>query len=69
MSRRVDVTPARERRVFPALTGVADVISWGGGEALAMRHVRRHLREDGGIPAAAVSVLGYWKHRDTETWE
>jgi hypothetical protein len=43
--------------------------AWGGGEALAMRHVRRHLREDGGIPAAAVSVLGYWKHRDTETWE
>jgi NADPH-dependent ferric siderophore reductase len=27
------------------------------------------VREAWGVPAAAVSVLGYWKHRDTESWE
>lgn len=43
--------------------------AWGGGEALAMRDVRRHLREARGLPATEVSVLGYWKHRDTEGWE
>jgi NADPH-dependent ferric siderophore reductase len=43
--------------------------AWGGGEALAMRHVRRHLREARGLPAEAVSVLGYWKHRTTDGWE
>ena len=43
--------------------------AWGGGEALAMGDVRRHVREQRGLPAEAVSVLGYWKHRDTESWE
>ena len=43
--------------------------AWGGGEALAMRHVRRHLRQDRGLAAEAVSVLGYWKHRTTDSWE
>jgi NADPH-dependent ferric siderophore reductase len=43
--------------------------AWGGGEALAMRHVRRHLREDRGLAAEAVSVLGYRKHRSTDSWE
>jgi NADPH-dependent ferric siderophore reductase len=42
---------------------------WGGGEALAMRHVRRTAREQHGLPASSVSVLGYWKHRDTDSWE
>lgn len=37
---------------------------WGGGEALAMRSVREHLRA-AGIPRAAMGVLGYWKHRST----
>jgi NADPH-dependent ferric siderophore reductase len=43
--------------------------AWGGGEALAMRHVRRHLRQDRGLAAEAISVLGYWKHRTTDGWE
>jgi NADPH-dependent ferric siderophore reductase len=42
--------------------GAAQV--WGGGEALAMRSVRDHLRA-AGIPRAAMDVLGYWKHRST----
>ena len=37
---------------------------WGGGEALAMRDVRRHLVAN--HPAvASLNVMGYWKHRGT----
>lgn len=43
--------------------------AWGGGEALAMRDVRRHLRDERGLRAAGVSVLGYWKHAGTERWD
>ena len=42
--------------------GTAQV--WGGGEALAMRSVREHLKA-AGVPRAAMDVLGYWKHRST----
>jgi NADPH-dependent ferric siderophore reductase len=41
--------------------------AWGAGEALAMRDVRRHLRE--GRAMEHVDVLGYWKHRNTASWE
>jgi NADPH-dependent ferric siderophore reductase len=37
--------------------------AWGGGEALAMRDVRRHVKAE--RPDAAVSIMGYWKHRAT----
>ena len=37
---------------------------WGGGEALAMRDVRRYL--DAERPAVdPLNVMGYWKHRAT----
>jgi NADPH-dependent ferric siderophore reductase len=39
--------------------------AWGAGEALAMRDVRRHLRET----LEDVDVLGYWKHRNTPNWD
>jgi NADPH-dependent ferric siderophore reductase len=38
---------------------------WGGGEALAMRDVRRHLQRNHPAAAASMRVLGYWKHRAT----
>jgi len=68
---------AARRRTTRLLADAVDALAlpagdgraWGGGEALATRRVRRHLREARGLPAAAVSVLGYWKHRDTEGWE
>jgi NADPH-dependent ferric siderophore reductase len=43
---------------------------WGGGEALAMRAIRDHLREQRGVPRAAMQALGYWKHDTTpeEMW-
>jgi NADPH-dependent ferric siderophore reductase len=41
---------------------------WGAGEALSMRGVRRHVRDERRIAAADASVLGYWKHRDTADW-
>jgi len=37
--------------------------AWGGGEALAMRDVRRHLKAE--RPEATMNVMGYWKHRGT----
>jgi len=43
--------------------------AWGGGEAAAMRRIRDHLKGPCGLEAGAVSVLGYWKHRDTDSWE
>jgi NADPH-dependent ferric siderophore reductase len=50
---------------LPAGTGRA----WGGGEAAAMRDVRTHLRAERRLEAGAMSVLGYWKHRDTDSWD
>ncbi len=38
---------------------------WGGGEALAMRDVRRHLAAQHPSVAGSMSILGYWKHRST----
>jgi len=43
--------------------------AWGGGEALAMRDVRRHLKGERGLPGEDTQILGYWKHRATESWE
>ncbi|HEX5909066.1 MAG TPA: siderophore-interacting protein, partial [Thermoleophilaceae bacterium] len=43
--------------------------AWGGGEALAMRDVRRHLKDERGLPGQDTQILGYWKHRATESWE
>jgi NADPH-dependent ferric siderophore reductase len=41
--------------------------AWGGLEASAARAVRDHLRTERGL--ADVTVLGYWKHRNTEEWD
>lgn len=43
---------------------------WGGGEALAMKHVRNHVRSQRTFPRGAVQVLGYWKLDTTpeEDW-
>ena len=38
---------------------------WGGGEALAMRDVRRHLVANHPAVADSLKVMGYWKHRGT----
>ncbi len=39
--------------------------SWGGGEALAMRDVRRYLAAEHPSAAESMNTLGYWKHRAT----
>ena len=44
----------------PVADGAVQV--WGGGEALAMRAVREHVR---GLDVVASDVIGYWKHRTT----
>ncbi len=64
---------SREGREPGTTTALADALAaapladgpvqvWGGGEALAMRAVREHVR---GLDVAASDVLGYWKHRTT----
>ena len=39
--------------------------AWGGGEALAIRDVRRHLAGHCPDVASSMRLLGYWKHRST----
>ena len=39
---------------------------WGGGERRAMSAVRKHLIEERGIAAEAISILNYWKQGDDE---
>lgn len=46
---------------LPAERGQA----WGGGEALAIRDVRRHLKAHCPQVAGSMRLLGYWKHRTT----
>jgi NADPH-dependent ferric siderophore reductase len=46
---------------LPAERGQA----WGGGEALALRDVRRHLKAHCPQVAGSMNLLGYWKHRTT----
>jgi NADPH-dependent ferric siderophore reductase len=43
---------------------------WGGGEALAMKHIRNHVRAQRTFARGAVQVLGYWKLDTTaeEDW-
>jgi NADPH-dependent ferric siderophore reductase len=42
---------------FPSSTYV-----WGGGESRAMTRVRRHVRDERGLPQDAVSLVAYWRH-------
>jgi NADPH-dependent ferric siderophore reductase len=39
--------------------------AWGGGEALAMRDLRRHIADRHPAAARSMGLLGYWKHRST----
>ncbi len=36
---------------------------WAAGEAAAMQRIRRHLRDERGIPRSHLTVRGYWKRR------
>jgi NADPH-dependent ferric siderophore reductase len=38
---------------------------WGGGEALAMRDIRRHLVANCPAVTGSLKIMGYWKHRAT----
>ncbi|MET0580306.1 MAG: siderophore-interacting protein, partial [Ilumatobacteraceae bacterium] len=42
---------------FPAGTPYA----WGGAESRVVTAVRRHLRDERGLPQSAVSMTGYWR--------
>lgn len=35
---------------------------WAAGEAAAVQRIRRHLFDDRGLPRAAATIRGYWKH-------
>jgi NADPH-dependent ferric siderophore reductase len=43
----------------------AAVKVWVAGEALAVRALREHLRDERGLPIGPMQAIGYWKHRDT----
>ncbi len=44
----------------------APVYVWAAGESLAMRDMRRHLREDLGLPRERYEITGHWRERLTE---
>lgn len=46
---------------LPAGTGSA----WVAGEALVVRGLREHLRDERGVVIGPMQAIGYWKHRDT----
>ena len=48
----------------PAGTGY----TWVAGESRTLRAVRKHLRHELGLPAAAYKTVGYWI-ADSEVWE
>jgi NADPH-dependent ferric siderophore reductase len=39
---------------------------WAAGESLAMRAIRRFLRDDRGLPRERYQVVGYWRDRLSE---
>lgn len=47
-------------RSLPPFEGTTYV--WGGGESRTMTAVRRHVRDERGLPASAVSLVAYWRH-------
>jgi NADPH-dependent ferric siderophore reductase len=46
--------------------GGEDVQVWAAGEALAMRAIRRHLRDQLHLPRERFHVVGYWRDRLSE---
>ena len=50
---------------LPAGTGQV----WGGGESLAMRAVRDHVRGQRDFPRGTVQAMGYWKYDDDADWD
>jgi NADPH-dependent ferric siderophore reductase len=42
---------------------------WGGAESRAVTQVRRHVRDQWGLPKDQVSLVGYWRHRAHESDE
>ncbi len=43
--------------------------AWVAGETLAIKPIRRWLREEKGLPADRVEVTGYWKHTEVVALE
>jgi len=50
-------------RQLPRFDGTPYV--WGGGETKAMTAVRRHVRNERGLPRESVALIAYWRHRAT----
>lgn len=42
------------------------VAVWAAGESLAMRSIRRHLRDELALPRERLQAVGYWRDRFTE---
>jgi NADPH-dependent ferric siderophore reductase len=38
---------------------------WGGGESRTMTAVRKYLRQELGFPREAISLVAYWRHRNS----
>lgn len=69
---RAGSAAAPEERLLAAVAALAlpdgDGIAWIGGEANAIRPIRRHLLTERGMPRAAVDLSGHWK-RGVVSWD
>lgn len=59
---RIDelLTAVKEAAVTPT------TYAWGGAESRAITAVRKHLRDERGLPATRVSMTGYWRRAGDE---
>jgi NADPH-dependent ferric siderophore reductase/SAM-dependent methyltransferase len=62
--------PGRSTALVDALRGArfpdGEVFAWLGGEAGAVRAMRRHLVEERGVAKRAIDFAGYWRPRRTQ---
>jgi NADPH-dependent ferric siderophore reductase len=50
-------------RALPPPTSTTYV--WGAGESRTMTGIRKYLRKELGFPREAISLVAYWRHRNS----
>lgn len=70
---RADMPAGASTQLFDTVRQVSipdtRVYAWVGGEAMTIAPIRRHLRNDRGLPKEDVEVVGYWRRPKVATVE